>query len=110
MKDSDVIKRLKRIDQLNEMVHDLIHEIGDSEHPRAFEIMEDLLDQCWSAGGAQSICLEHLTPKCWAQRKLPGITFYGDIVSIRYAKAKGIDVWAYPEKEDDAIYNKERAS
>lgn len=66
MKDGDVVKIARRIDELRQKVDDLINQIIDSDHPNAEQISESLLEQCSSAAWATHVIYDYLEhPDRW---------------------------------------------
>lgn len=90
MTDSQIVDRLRRIDEYQSKLSELIHEIEESDHPKAAEIAEGLWEQCWFAASAQHVALEHLNPKRWSIWKMNG-DHYGPIVSRQWAKTRKIE-------------------
>ena len=55
MTDSELLKTLRQIDNLNEKVRRLIDKIGDSGRPDADQIRTDLLEQCATFAHAEHV-------------------------------------------------------
>lgn len=66
MKDADVVKLARRIDNLNDSIIALIQQIGDSEHPNAQLIFEALQDQIAMPASAVAVVHSRLAePERW---------------------------------------------
>lgn len=66
MKDADVVRIARKIDLLGSRITDLISEIGESDHPNAETLYEDLIDQCWFAAWARHVVRHNLAePEKW---------------------------------------------
>ena len=66
MKDGDVVKIARRIDELKWKIDDLINQITDSDHPNAQQLSEHLLEECWFAAWATHVIHDYLEhPDRW---------------------------------------------
>lgn len=91
MTDSEVVDRLRRIDALQSKLSDLIHEIEDSDHPKAAELTEDLYHQCWFAASAEHVGIKYLDKSRWSLEVYSGGHF-GRIISRQHARKRGVRV------------------
>lgn len=91
MRETELINKLRQIDRYQQKVTDLIHEIEDSDHPRAAEIAEELWQQCWFAASAEHVAHRFLDQVRWAMTAPPGRA-YGHIVSRIWAKRHNVAV------------------
>lgn len=91
MPDSDVVAILRRIDDLQAKLSDLIGQIETSDRSNAQELADALYEECWFAASAEHVGYRFLDKRRWALRVLPGGS-HGGIVSRRHARRHQLDI------------------
>lgn len=83
MTDSEIVRKLKQLENYRQKISDIIYSIEESDHPKAAEIAEALHEQCWFPAWPEHVAIEYLDPQKWQLQRFGDNNTYGYIVSRR---------------------------